>query len=57
MLITLLPPSENVAMMEMRSGYSVQPNASSGLMNSTFTNGFFPQSCSMCNEYISDFFF
>ena len=44
-------------MMEMRGGYSVQPNASSGLMNSTFTNGFFPQSYSMCYEYILDFFF
>ena len=33
---------ENIAMMEMRSGYSVQLYGSSGLMNSVFTISFYP---------------
>ena len=41
-MITALFASENIAMMEMRSGYSVLlPYASIGLMNSVFTISFF----------------
>ena len=43
-MITALLASENIATMEMRSGYSVLPSASSGLMNSVFSISFFPQS-------------
>ena len=42
MTLTVPLASENIAMMEMRSGYSVQLYGSSGLMNSVFTISFYP---------------
>ena len=35
------PASENIALMEMRSGLSAQPHSSSSLMNSVFKISFF----------------
>ena len=40
-MITALLASKYLAMMEMSSGYSVLPYASSGFMNSVFTFTFF----------------
>ena len=48
MMITALLASENIATMEMRSGYSFLPYANSGLMNSVFTISFFSLKVKIC---------
>ena len=58
-MITPLFTLENLATIEMRSGYSVLlPYTSSGLMNGIFTISFFDSKLkNMYDESISDFFF
>ena len=57
LMITALLASEITATMEIRSGYSILPYASSGLINGVFTINNKQCSYSKYDKSISDFFF